>query len=1453
MMKRRILMTAMLMVLSAGLYSQIKIGDNPQNLDPSSVLELESSNRVFVITRITTAQMNAINPLPGAMIYNTDEQCLFYFEGTEWINLCDALRLTFTADPIFNDYSTIVITESEDNVNFEVREIRGQNIVDFTITSVDIQNNAITSSKLAPDSVGNEELQDNTVSDAEIDYAQVTLSDFTNDAGYITSAAIVSADAGNSIIPGSDNGAFLDLAPVQTALNDLDVAVTTISLVDNGDGTYSFSDSMGNIQLITTNGLTITNTVAGNLIATITLSDGSSTNINETITNLTDAGDGFITFTKEDGTQDTVAKADITDNGDGTYTFTNNDGVDVTITTNGLTVTNTVVGNLIATLTQPDGTNTDVNETITSLIDNGDGLVTFVKEDGTQDTVAKADITDNGDGTYTFTNNDGVDVTITTNGLTVTNTVAGNLIATLTQPDGTNTDINETITSLIDNGDGLVTFVKEDGSQDTVAKADITDNGDGTYTFTNNDGVDVTITTNGLTVTNTVAGNLIATLTQPDGTNTDINETITSLIDNGDGLVTFVKEDGSQDTVAKADITDNGDGTYNFTNNDGTDIILDFNAAALPFDNTVLGNLFATDVQAAIDEVSTAVAGGSDDQIISTDGNPGNISIETGNTIVLNVEDGDFDDTNELNSSVAMVAGALEITDAAGPISENLISTDVNNNLIFGTDGRLYLNVDSAASGETITSIVDNTDGTFTYTNENSIPVIISKSDITDLGDGTYTFTNNDGSDVVIDTRASSNPYDNTVTGLLTANDVQGALDELAAGGDNQDISTDNSAGNITIDNGSTIVLNVDDADADPTNELNSTLTLTGTTVQLTDAGGTLPLDLDPTFATDAELAALNTDDADADPTNELNSTLTLSGTTLQLTDAGGTLPLDLDPTFATDAELAALNTDDADADPTNELNTNLTLAGTTVQLTDAGGTLPLDLDPTFATDAELAALNTDDADADPTNELNSTLTLAGTTVQLTDAGGTLPLDLDPTFATDAELAALNTDDADADPNNELNTNLTLAGTTVQLTDAGGTLPLDLDPTYATDAELAALNTDDADADPNNELNTNLTLAGTTVQLTDAGGTLPLDLDPTFATDAELAALNTDDADADPTNELNSTLTLVGTTVQLTDAGGTLPLDLDPTFATDAELAALNTDDADADPTNELNSTLTLVGTTVQLTDAGGTLPLDLDPTFATDAELAALNTDDADADPNNELNTNLTLAGTTVQLTDAGGTLPLDLNPTFATDAELAALNTDDADADPNNELNTNLTLAGTTVQLTDAGGTLPLDLDPTFATDAELAALNTDDADADPNNEIQNAAQVTYDNTSSGLIATDVQGAIDEVSASGPSSVFHALGFINGALVDGALGGVINGQNIASITDLGIGNYRVNFTSPASSTNYVVQLTLRATLSGASIQVIGQTATDFTVQIKDPDDITNLDAFWYFSIIDF
>ncbi|WP_299435573.1 hypothetical protein [uncultured Maribacter sp.] len=89
------------------LSAQIKIGDNPNVIDTNSVLELESTSRAFVITRVTTAQMLAITPLQGGLVYNTDEQCVFYFNGAQWSNLCqntsgNSLSITDNSDGTYS-------------------------------------------------------------------------------------------------------------------------------------------------------------------------------------------------------------------------------------------------------------------------------------------------------------------------------------------------------------------------------------------------------------------------------------------------------------------------------------------------------------------------------------------------------------------------------------------------------------------------------------------------------------------------------------------------------------------------------------------------------------------------------------------------------------------------------------------------------------------------------------------------------------------------------------------------------------------------------------------------------------------------------------------------------------------------------------------------------------------------------------------------------------------------------------------------------------------------------------------------------------------------------------------------------------------------------------------------------------------------------------------------------
>ncbi|MEL6851851.1 MAG: hypothetical protein AAFP92_25230, partial [Bacteroidota bacterium] len=436
---------------------------------------------------------------------------------------------------------------------------------------------------------------------------------------------------------------------------------------------------------------------------------------------------------------------------------------------------------------------------------------------------------------------------------------------------------------------------------------------------------------------------------------------------------------------------------------------------------------------------------------------------------------------------------------------------------------------------------------------------------------------------------------------------------------------------------------NVNDADADPGNEIQS-LSKSGNTVTLSKSGGSF---------TDA------VNDADADPGNEIQI-LTKLGSSVSLSQNGGSFTDEVN---------------DADADPGNEIQV-ISKSGNTVSLSQSGGSFTDEVN---------------DADADPNNEIQ-VLTLSGQVLTLDNGGGfvTLPDNNyvggngisisgntitndfpDQTVSINGSGATVvsgtypnftvsstdNVNDADANPSNELQI-ISKSGNLVSLSQSGGSF---------TDE------TDDADADPNNEIQT-LSKSGNTVSLSQSGGSF-------------IDEVN--DADADPNNEIQ-VLTLSGQDLTLDNGGGTITLPTsnyvggsgisisgntinndfpDQTVAINGSGATVvsgtypnftvsstdNVNDADANPSNELQI-ISKSGNLVTLSQSGGSF---------TDE------TDDADADPNNEIQT-LSKSGNTISLSQGGGSFTDEV---------------DDADADPNNEIQT-LTLSGQVLTLDNGGG---------------------------------------------------------------------------------------------------------------------------------------------------------------------
>src|SRR5690554_5743091 len=612
----------------------------------------------------------------------------------------------------------------------------------------------------------------------------------------------------------------------------------------------------------------------------------------ETDTTITDNGDGTFTYLNEAGDLVTFSANTVTVSlTDGVYTFLDGAGNTITaIDTNAsvLPYDNTASG-LVATNVQAALDELAAQIGDLDLVDNLDGTFSLMAPDGITvlGTVSKSDLTDEGAGLFTFTNNDGSDVQFDVRSVEVVFDAASNVynfldaagavIASIdmnasnvafdnTTSGLTATDVQAALDELatqigdldlVDNLDGTFSLMAPDGVTvlGTVSKSDLTDEGAGLFTFTNNDGSDVQFDVRSVEVVFDAAsnsynfldssGNIIAVidlnatnLAYDNSTGGLTGNTVqavidelanrigdSDLIDNEDGTFLLMGPDGTAvlGTVSKSALTDEEDGFFTFTNNDGSDVqfdvrsvevtfdatsnsynfldssgnviaVIDLNASNVAYDNSTSG-LTAITVQAAIDEIA-AVAGGLSDTLVDNGDGTYTHTTVAGDTITI--------DANVV--SVTVSNGVYTFLDGAGTtittIDTNAAAIAYDNS----TSGLAALTVQqaideiAAVAGGLSDTLVDNGDGTYTHTTVAGDTVTIDANtvDVT-VVDGVYTFLDGAGATITtIDTNASAVAYDNATSGL-TATNVQAAIDEIVGlAGGLSDTLVDNGDGTYT-------------------------------------------------------------------------------------------------------------------------------------------------------------------------------------------------------------------------------------------------------------------------------------------------------------------------------------------------------------------------------------------------------------------------------------------------------------------------------------------------------------------------------------------------------------------------------------------------------------------------------------------------------------------------------
>ncbi len=407
----------------------------------------------------------------------------------------------------------------------------------------------------------------------------------------------------------------------------------------------------------------------------------------------------------------------------------------------------------------------------------------------------------------------------------------------------------------------------------------------------------------------------------------------------------------------------------------------------------------------------------------------------------------------------------------------------------------------------------------------------------------------------------------------------------------------------------------VEDADADPLNEMNTSFVLDTTALSLTDANGTLTVDLgafdNAAAVTNAQATADNAQAAaniaqvaadSAQTTADIaitiaqsafNESILLNGNNLEVTDGNGTLVTDLSPldnaTAAADAQTAADNAqiaaDSALTTAQSAYNTSILLNGTNLEVTDGDSTIVTDLANLQDTDW----LKTDGQQA---NSISNNIYTNGN-VGIGTNSPSFPIDVRGSGG--ERLRAYSTDSYYAGYLAKNNTREFFMGVQGAFETNDASSGFHIYDNTAGQQRLVI----DKDGDVGiNQTNPNARLhVNGDVRIVDGTQGVGKVLTSDASGFASWQILDINDGDADPLNEINIGMSFSANTLALTDLGNTLTVDLSSLDNSAAVATAQATADAgagDTDSTNELITGATLNGTALEITDNGGTTAVDL-------------------------------------------------------------------------------------------------------------------------------------------------------------------------------------------------------------------------------------------------------------------
>ncbi|MEP4883744.1 beta strand repeat-containing protein [Maribacter dokdonensis] len=1378
--------------------AQVKIGQNPNTIHSASIVELESTDKAFVLTRLSTAQMQAITPLNGAVVYNTDTQCVHYFNGTVWTNLCDGIN---TNDFSFTDNGDGTITLDDGNGNTITFNGAAQTIStlidngDGTYTYTN-ENGIETVISIAVTDNQNL-LTDNTPGNISIDNGN-TLTINVDDAD---------ADAQNEI-------QTLDYTSgVLTLSNDPNATVVDLSAFDQNaaddfSGSYNdLSDLPANLDIdatddfntaITFDGTNLTVSDAGGDVSTdISGLAYDDTALRADVDQNTADIDALETEQTTQNNSIATNAADI-DNLEAEQTTQNN-----SIATNATDISTNAAA--IAAHNSADGDLSDSNEYNTGIsFDGTDLTVTDLGGDQTvdisglayDDTALRADVDQNTadidalEAEQTTQNN-----SIATNATDISTNAAA--IAAHNSADGDLSDSNEYNTGIsFDGTDLTVTDLGGDQTvnisglayDDTTLRADVDQNtADIDALETEQTTQNNSIATNATDIDNleaeqTTQNNSIATnATDIDNLEAEQTTQNNSIATNASDISTNAAAIATHNS-ADGDLSDSNE--YNTgISFDGTDLTV----TDLGGDQTVDISGLAYDDTALRADVDQNTA---DIDALETEQTTQNTNIATNATDIDNLE---AEQTSQ-NNSIATNATDIDNLEAEQTTQNNSIATNA-------TD------IDALEAEQTTQNNSIATNATDISTNAAAIAAHnTADGDLSDSNEYN-TGISFDGTDLTVTDLGGDQSVD--ISGL--------AYDDTTLRADVDQNTAD-----------------IDALETEQTTQNNS-ITTNATDISTNTAA----------------IAAHNTADGDLSDSNEYNTGISFDGTDLTVTDLGGDQTVDISGLAYDDTALRAdvdQNTADIDALETEQTTQNNSIAtnATDIDNLEAEQTTQNNSITTNATDistntAAIAAHNSADGDLSDSNEYNTGISFDGTDLTVTDLGGDQTVDISGLAYDDTALRAnvdQNTADIDAleteqtTQNNSITTNATDISTNT--------------------AAIAAHNTADGDLSDSNEYNTGISFDGTDLTVTDLGGDQTVDIsglaydDTALRTDVDQNTADIDALEAEQTTQNNSIATNA-TDIDNLEAEQTTQNN--SISSNSAAIAAHNTADEDLSATNETNtsfSTVDVAGTDyLRISDSNGDLdvPLsDLSHTGTTGSVFFA-GADGTPTENNGQLfwNSNSNSLG-------VGTSSPTNKLHVSGAIRSQGILNSNGTENEPayrfNDDTNTGMFRPAADEIAFTVGGIEAMKIEETSSDTSVIIneTLELEGAILDENDSPGTAGQVL----------TSTATGTEWVNSMSP---IKAIGKISAA------GGVTKATAGVTVTRISVGYYRVTLpTGAVSDADYIIQLT-QPGRGGAGnddpgISYSNQTATSFEVIIGDNDnggtDRSRFDSEFMFTVLD-